>query len=328
MRIIRGLIVSLVAILVVGSAMPVSAVTQSGNGYIDVSGIVLGPPPATPPTIDNPQQNQTFTQKLNIVQGSCIQDLIVRIFRNGVFAGSALCQHDNTYTLQIDLTEGRNDLIARQYDSNNQSSPDSDTVTVYYAPPRQQPNLPDNPGTVGIPDSPGINPSGGSGTTGSTPASTAQFQLVIDYDYSFKGVTVNTPFNLPIHFSGGTAPYAISVNWGDGNPSIISRENAEQFFVDHTYSKPGTYTVRIRISDKNGNTAYLQFVLIVNGKGAEASNATLFGQPVRFEAWTYVALPSLALGAAGFVGGFFFSHKWQRLKLKHQPKAGKTDQNS
>lgn len=293
--------------------MPAQAATQTGTGYIDISGIVLGPPPATPPTIDSPQQNQTFTQKLNVVQGSCIEDLIVRIFRNGIFAGSSLCQHDSTYTLQIDLTEGRNDLIARQYDPNNQASPDSDTVTVYYAPPLQQPDLPDNPGTAGTPGSQGPN-SGGAGA----PANTAQFQLVIDYDYSFKGVTVNNPFNLPIHFSGGTPPYAISVNWGDGSQSIISRENAEQFFVDHTYAKPGTHTVRIRVSDKNGNTAYLQFILIVNGKGAETNNATLFGQPVQFEAWTYVVLPAFAFGVAGFAGGFLFSHRWQKFSLKRQ----------
>lgn len=299
--------------MVVAPALPSFAVTQSGT--VDVSGVVPGPPPATPPTIDVPVQNATFPQKTIDVKGSCLANLIVRIFRNEIFAGSALCQADGTFALQIDLTEGRNDLIGRQYDSLNQSSPDSDTVTVYYVPPVQQPELPN-----GLP---GTTSTGGNQPLPSSPQpQVAQFQLIIDYDYSFRGVTANKPLHLPIHFTGGTPPYAVSVSWGDGSQSVVSRESAEQFFVDHVYAKPGTYTVKIRISDKNGNTAYLQFVLVVNGTLAEKPATSLFGQPLTIDTLPAILVPSAAFGAAGFAGGFFFAHRWRWPKFRRAGKSG------
>lgn len=298
---IAGLICAIAAV-----ATPVAAVNQTQNGDITVSGVVLGPPPATPPSIDIPQSGQTFAERTVDVKGDCSAGLVVRIFRNAIFAGSAMCDASGEFALQMDLTEGRNDLIARQYDANNQSSPDSDTVTVFFAPPAQQPPLPDP--TPQTPGAPVNTPPAGPPAT-----QVAQFQLIIDYDYSFQGVTVNKPLNLPIHFLGGTPPYAVSVSWNDGQQSVISRENAEQFFVEHTYTKAGTYIVKLRVSDKDGNQAFLQFVLIVNGKSAETPNASLFGTPVTFDALPYIGLPSLGFGAAGFAAGFF-AHRWRRVK--------------
>jgi hypothetical protein len=321
MRIIRGRVLILSGIMaLLATTAPVHAVTQTQNRDINVSGVVLGPPPATPPTITSPEQGQTFTEKTVAAKGDCIAGLIVRIFRNAIFAGSAMCDASNNFTMQMDLTEGRNDLIARQYDANNQSSPDSDTVTAFFAPHKQQPALPDpTPQTPGAP----VN------TPPAGPPSTqvAQFQLIIDYDYSFQGVTVNKPLNLPIHFLGGTPPYAVSVSWNDGQQSVISRENAEQFFVEHTYTKAGTYIVKLRVSDKNGNQAFLQFVLIVNGKLAETPNAALFGVPITFDAFTYMAVPSFAFGAAGFAAGFF-AHRWKRVRTKRNNKNNNSALNS
>jgi hypothetical protein len=304
MRILRALCaVGAIVAVTTGILSPVTAATQTKSGSVDVSGVVPGPPPATAPSIDVPSQGTIFTEKNIEVKGSCIDGLIVRIFRNAIFAGSALCQPDGSFSLFIDLSEGRNDLIARQYDSLEQSSPNSDMVTVYYNPPQSQPSLPG--------EGPSSPPSSTSGGQPASPSpQVAQFQLIIDYDYSFKGVSVNFPFHLPIHFSGGAGPYAIAVNWGDGNTTVVSRESTDQFFVDHTYDRAGAYIVKIRVSDKNGNTAYLQFVLIVNGQNNQGTG--LFGTPFSFDWGLNILLPSLSFGALGFAGGFFFSHYWQR----------------
>lgn len=318
MRILRGLCALGIGItVVVMGATPLLAVDQTKSGSVDVSGIVPGPPPATPPTITVPAQDAVFSQKNIDVKGDCTPGLVVRIFRNAIFAGSALCQSDGTFALMIDLTEGRNDLIARQYDSLDQSSPDSDTVSVFYNPPQAQPSLPG--------ETPPSSTSSGQ-TTSTPPSQVAQFQLIIDYDYSFRGISPNVPLHLPIHFSGGTPPYAIAVNWGDGSTTVVSRESADQFFVDHTYKKAGAYNVKIRISDKNGNTAYLQFVLIVNGKDGQMSN--LFGVPFNFNAWLNTALPTIAFSVASFVSGFFFSHYWQRRKQRGQQAKKKRGTNT
>jgi hypothetical protein len=291
----------ILSLLVVGA--PVAAGNQTSNGQIDLGATVPGPPPATAPTIDVPAENTTFTQKLIDVKGTCIAGLTVRVFRNAIFAGSAFCQGSNTYALQIDLTEGRDDLIARQYDAVNQSSPDSDTITVFFAPPSG-------------PSLPGETPAPQPGSSSATPSSpVAEFQLIIDYDYSFRGVTVNNPLHLPIHFMGGTPPYAVSVSWGDREQSVISRENADQFFVDHIYKQPGVQIVKLRVSDKNGNQAYLQFVLIVNGKSSETVG-TLLGVPISNDLLPVIFLPSIVFGAVGMLFGVFVGHHWQNRGKK------------
>jgi hypothetical protein len=301
-------VLGLLTVLLTTSS-PVLAGTQTSSGDINLGATVPGPPPATAPTIDVPTANTTFTQKLIDVKGTCVANLTVRIFRNAIFAGSAFCQLDNTYALQIDLTEGRNDLIARQYDSLNQSSPDSDTVTVYFTPPGG-PSLPgENPTPAPTPGSSSANPSN----------PVAEFQLVIDYDYSFRGVTVNNPLHLPIHFMGGTPPYAVSISWGDREQNVVSRENADQFFVDHIYKKPGVQIVKLRVSDKNGNQAYLQFVLIVNGTAPESPN-NLLGTPITHDLLPYVVIPAIVFGAAGLAFGIFFGHRWQMRGKKPQDK--------
>jgi hypothetical protein len=298
MRIIKWQAGFSVLFILLSLSSPVAAGTQTSNGQVDIGATVPGPPPATAPTITAPTAGTTFTQKLIDVKGTCIADLTVRIFRNAIFAGSAFCQPDNTYALQIDLTEGRNDLIARQYDLLNQSSPDSDVITVYFAPP-------------GGPTLPGETPHS-PGASSATPQSPiAQFQLIIDYDYSFRGVTVNNPLRLPIHFMGGIPPYAVSVSWGDREQSVISREDTDQFFVDHTYKKPGVQIVKLRVSDKEGNQAYLQFVLIVNGKAAETPG-TLLGAPITFDLLPYIVVPSIAFGLGGLLIGIYFGHRWQK----------------
>lgn len=323
MRILRSLgIFCVCLVMAVSGSMPAYAATQTKDGTIDVSGLVVGPPPAMAPTIDIPTQNTTFTQKLIDVKGGCIAGLVVRIFRNAIFAGSTLCQNTNTYSLQIDLTENRNDLVARQYDTLNQSSPDSNTVTVYFAPPSKQPHLPGDEPTPGQP-SPQSPSGGGTPAAPSGPAETSQFQLIIDYDYSFRGITVNIPLHLPVHFSGGTPPYAVSVSWGDGSQSVISRETAEQFFVDHTYKQPGAYAVKLSVSDKNGNQAFLQFVLIVNGQN-NPTDDVLFGLPIAFNSWFKIIFVAFVFALAGFGGGFLFSHYWRRKREKRETK----DKNS
>lgn len=286
-KIICGLVI-LLSIFV--PTAQTSAQSQSGN--ISVGGTVPGPPPATPPTIDQPLPNRVFTEKQITVEGTCIEGLIVKIFRNNVFGGSALCQTDATYTLTIDLFEDKNDLVARQYDLLEQASPDSSVVTVFYNPPQ---NI----------------------STENPEQSTAKFRLVIDYNYNFQGVFVGEPFHLPIHFIGGTGPYAVSVTWGDGNSDVFSREDTAQFHADHTYESAGAKTVEIRISDASGDEAYLQFVLIVSGgvsnpESAAGDESGGNGSKVTIS-WPTAIGTAVAIAGASFAGGLGVALFWDKL---------------
>lgn len=222
---------------------------QVESGDVGVTATVPGPPPSTAPTIDQPTNNQVFEQKNIIVSGTCEVDLVVKVFSNALFVGSAVCDTGGNYSFAIDLFLERNDLTARQYDLLNQASPDSATVTVYYVPLSVTPQKPGEESQGPIEELP-----------------VANFQLVIDYDYTAQGVFAGNTFRLPIRFLGGTAPYTVSVDWGDGSSNSYQRSDTNKFTAEYTYTEPGVRTVIIRVGDNQGQSAYMQFVIVVQGQ--------------------------------------------------------------
>jgi hypothetical protein len=76
-----------------------------------LQGKVQTPPPKNAASITTPSNGQTFTAMPIIVAGLCTSDLLVKIFSNNVFVGSAICKN-GSYSLQVQLFDGRNDLVA------------------------------------------------------------------------------------------------------------------------------------------------------------------------------------------------------------------------
>lgn len=307
-------VTALLAAAVLWTTPVQAASTQSGE--IEVSGLISGPPPADPPIITSPTDGTTVRQKQLQVDGDCVVGLIVKIFSNDVFVGSAICQADGHFSLPVDLFEATNLLIARQYDTANQASPDSPTVKVIYeVPSAPLPNLPD-----GSPaPSPQPAPSGTPAAPGSEPAAeaVADFALVINYDYTVQGLFAGKEFKLPICFAGGTAPYAVSVAWGQGQAEVFSRPDASCFSVNHIYNDPGLKTIIIRVSDAAGNTSYLQFVVVVNGDTNAPVIKQLFGSATLVEYWPSVVVPSVVAGAiVGIAINLVFMQAWRLWRPK------------
>jgi hypothetical protein len=70
----------------------------------------------------------------------------------------------------------------------------------------------------------------------------------------------------PIIISGGSGPYAVSVDWGDGKPpDLLSQPFPGTFDIKHVYDSPGIYNIIVKATDRDGGTAYLQLVGIANG---------------------------------------------------------------
>lgn len=285
----RAFVLSIVLLgifAVLAAPFKTHALTLTQQGQKTISAVVEGPPPSSPPTIDSPSTGLNFDNKNIEVSGSCTSDLVVKLFSNNIFVGSVVCT-SGTYSLQIDLFVDRNDLVARQYDILNQPSPDSNTVTVYYIPPASQ-----------------------SGLSAPTAASLqSNFALFINYDYTILGIFPNQVYSLPITFGGGTPPYAINIDWGDGNSSLFSRDSSAKFNAEHIYKTPGTYTIKIKVIDKFGEAAYLQFVVIVNGPTKPFINQ-IFGDGYPLSWW-----PILAFSLFG-VGSFWAGMYYQKNRHK------------
>ncbi|MEX1059136.1 MAG: hypothetical protein WEC17_01765, partial [Candidatus Saccharimonadales bacterium] len=224
-RYILGLL--LIPLLITGS---VAAQTQQDSGAVGVEGTIPSAAPTQAPSITTPVNGQVFTTLPITVAGLCQNGLLVEVFKNDVFSGSVQCV-GGSYSLQIDLFSGRNDLVARQFDALNQASPDSNTVTVTFN------------------DSlPGGGP-----------------RISLTTAYAKRGAAPGDTLTWPITISGGTPPFAISVDWGDkSTPDLLSRDSAGDILLQHIYNQSVIYNITINPSDSKGQTAFLQVVGIGN----------------------------------------------------------------
>lgn len=213
---------------------PVFAAEESGS--VGLEGKINTEPPKTPATIALPRDGTTINSLPVTVSGLCPTGTLVKIFKNNVFAGSVECRN-GSYSIQIDLFSGRNEIIARVYDALDQAGPDSNLVVL---------NFP-----------------------------TAQFgfssRVSLTSSFAKKGADPGKTLTWPISLSGGIGPYAISVDWGDGKtPAIISQAFPGTFNITHVYDQAGIYNVVVRATDKEGQVAFLQLVGVANGPLSQA----------------------------------------------------------
>jgi len=211
---------------------------QTGSGTTGLQGTIPSPPPKTAATISNPVNGRVFTTTPIDIGGLCTTDLLVKIFSNNIFIGSAQCQK-GSYGIKADLFSGDNTLVARVYDALDQAGPDSNTVTV---------NFQD-----------------------SALAAFGQ-RISLSSSMAKNGANVGSQLTWPIILSGGTAPYAISVDWGDGSAAELkSLSFAGPFDITHTYKAAGVYRVIVKGTDLSGSAAFLQLVGVGNGSVTQGS---------------------------------------------------------
>ena len=231
-RIIASSLCLLVLLQIAGSPL-VKALDNPQDGSVGITGTLPSVPPTTGATITSPTSGQTFTTLPVTVSGLCPTGLLVKLFANNVFMGSVMCQN-GSYRIQIDLFSGRNDLVARVFDALDQPGPDSNVVTVTFNDAQ-------------------FNPTGAA-------------LLQLTSDFAKRGANPGEPLTWPVILSGGTGPYAISVNWGDGKPQdLMSVQFPGVIDLRHVYETAGVYTVIVKATDRNGVTAYLQLVAVANG---------------------------------------------------------------
>ncbi len=264
MRKLWGIVLALAGLFVFVAPLHAQSPNPQ-NGAIGVQAQKSSPPPSTGATIAIPTNGQGFNDLPIRVSGVCPNDLLVKIFKNNVFAGSVMCS-GGSYSIQIDLFSGQNELVARVYDALDQPGPDSNIVSVIYSDTRQ--------GTAS--------------------------RVTLTSNFAKRGANPGQTLIWPIILSGGDGPYAISVDWGDGKtPDLISQPFPGTFEIKHVYDKPGVYNIIVKATDRNGGIAFLQLVGIANGAlsqdnggvgGTEGGEGGGSGQPQVRLLWQPAAL--------------------------------------
>lgn len=255
------------------------------TGSFSVTAVVSGPRPTTPAIITTPTNGQAFQANPIDIAGTCPDKSLVKVFSNGIFMGSAICDASRRFKLQSDLVIGKNDLTALPFNALNQSGPESPTVGVTLA-----------------------FPGGGLGFSQ---------QLLLQSSNFYRGALPGEQITWPLEIVGGVSPYALSFDWGDGTDDLLTRTQAGPFELKHTYQKVGgylgTYPLIIRATDAAGNKAFLQLTSIVNSpKGAGSSSKALTLTPNFMFIWPlWIVLLLMILS-------FWFGEKREKKIMQRQ----------
>lgn len=197
-------------------------------------------PPIEGASISTPASGASFTTSPVTVRGVCPDELLVQVHNNGVMVGAVMCK-DGSFEIEVSLFAGVNELTAHVYDELYQTGPVSNIATVNYT--------------------------------------NAQFTafgelITLTSQYGRRSAMTNNTLTWPLQISGGTGPYAFSVDWGDGSQvQLISQLSQGNINISHSYSRAGIYSVNIRVVDANGVSAFLRAVAVSNGKVDESLSA-------------------------------------------------------
>lgn len=283
-----ALLVCFIYIFSLGSIASAQVSPPADNpqqGSLGLQAAVKGKPPATAAIITVPGNGQVFTNTPITVAGICTSGLLVEIYKNNVFAGSVVCVN-NSFTLQVDLFDGKNDLIARVYDSLNQAGPDSNTVSVTY----------------------------------NTSKPTVGPRITITTAYAKRGAIPGTTLTYPITISGGIGPYAVSVDWGDKTSSdLMSKPFPGDITLEHIYKQSGIYNILIKVTDANGNAAFLQVVGIGNGPIQQSDQAAGTNTTV---SKTKVVWWPLLIALALIITSFWLGRRHQIEQIRARLRSG------
>lgn len=295
---------------------------------LTVSATVYGAPPAHSATIDDPINGRVFGATPITVSGTCEDQTYVQLFRNSYPSGTALCSASGSYLIQTDLFEGANELVAHIYNFANQEGPVSSPVTVTYTPP--------------VVTSPiqGSNGSTSSGNNAAGESSSAPV-FALRNDFSFRGYAIGEQASWQVALVGGTAPYSVTVDWGDGQKAEYVSKTADMLTLTHTYSSvgsnDGSYAIIVSAHDAEGQHAALQIMALVtnpnasatgsgstgSGSGASGTNgtgttgSTIFGiDTKRIVAYSWSTFGGVAVATTGFWLGEVRQLRLIRLRFR------------
>ncbi len=201
-------------------------------GSFGVEATKMKDPPTVSASISVPGNGAQFSTSPTTVSGTCPEDLLVQIFNNNVMVGAVVCEN-GSFSIQVSLFAGTNELTAIVYDELDQAGPVSAVATVTYTDTRFS----------------------------------AFGQLItLTSSYGRRSAPTGTQLAWPLQLSGGTGPYAFSIDWGDGSSAELKSQSlAGLVNLSHTYKKAGIYPVNVRVTDANEVSAFLQVIAVSSG---------------------------------------------------------------
>ena len=283
----RLIIISMCLLGLALLASPASALTpipppDPKPGSFGVEATKTQPPPTQPARITTPGNGASFSESPIRVSGICPTGLLVQVYNNDVMVGAVMC-NNGSFSLEVSLFAGTNELSAIVYDDLEQAGPRSNIATVEY----------------------------------SNTNFTAFGELVtLTSSYGRRSAAAGTQLSWPLQLSGGTGPYAFSIDWGDGSTAELKSQSlAGLVTINHVYKQAGIYPVNITVTDANGVSAFLQIIAVSSGKVDPAAVRTSEEEPVIITRVLWIpAVVSLVL----LIPAFWLGRRSQLVSLRNK----------
>lgn len=289
------------------------SIARAADGVVTIGVVVPGHAPTIGAVITSPTNSARFTDKKIKVSGTCEAYSFVTISSNSQPIGSTVCTEAGIFTLDVDLFEGTNSLTAQNYDDLNQPGPATPAIVVELDATTSITT------PVTIPEATFFIPSAETDATHCRtyqPASVADNQggdvrvsivcmpLVIQKD------AVNT---LGVIVSGGTAPYALNIDWGfDGAHTLKSVPRSGYWPIDFTYTAAGTYKISSTITDSLGKAGSADAAVKVSGQTAATTPVAAIQETIKSSiAWFETPIP-LYVSAVAVTAGFWIGDLFDR----------------
>ena len=197
---------------------------------------IAAPVPTGPPIITHPTNGAVTDKAAITVDGICpvvTPQVVIVLLDNGNQVGSTPCDASNNFHIPITLVAGKNSLVARPYTITGDTGPDSAAVTATYNPPLP----PTVSGTISTPVT-------------TSQASTPPLVLTVDTPFITFGPQKDAVWLGSV--SGGTAPYTLSINWGDGTTESHQLGQPGQQNYQHHYRLMQPYDITVQVRDTSG----------------------------------------------------------------------------
>ena len=91
----------------------------------------------------------------------------------------------------------------------------------------------------------------------------------LNIDIGWKGpdskgnIAIGEEIGMTMQVTGGSAPYDISIDFGDRTKKSFSLDGERAVEIAHSYSEPGEYAVKVSVSDAYGRSRVVQRKIIV-----------------------------------------------------------------
>jgi hypothetical protein len=101
----------------------------------------------------------------------------------------------------------------------------------------------------------------------------------ISSDFSYNVETIGQTVSYTMHMTGGRAPYAYTIQWGDGSTSTMVRQTSDDFTISHKYSwvdaSIAQKVVKVQAIDASGQSSTLQLDAIIRNPSYHSAVANV-----------------------------------------------------